>query len=51
MRRYVFSECFAAIAMSEYAKAVSGKLGRDACPQASADGTYPPSEASRVSGR
>ncbi|MBR5549132.1 MAG: lactonase family protein [Kiritimatiellae bacterium] len=25
-------------------------LGRDACPQASADGTYPPSEASRVSG-
>ena len=36
MRRYVFSECFAAIAMSEYAKAVSGKLGRDACPQASA---------------
>ena len=36
MRRYVFSECFAAIAMSEYAKALSGKLGRDACPQASA---------------
>ena len=36
MRRYVFSECFAAIAMSEYAKAVSGKLGRDACPQVSA---------------
>ena len=30
MRRYVFSECFAAIAMSEYAKALSGKLGRDA---------------------